>query len=243
MGFIDIHSHLLPGIDDGAPDMGVAVSMARTAVAGGISHLVCTPHIHPGRFDNTAEEINQGLTAFKLALREAGIALNVSSAAEVHFGIEIMVAVNNGTVPFLGSWEGCSVLLLEFPHGHIPSGAERLTQWLIDRQIVPLIAHPERNRKFISAPGRLKTYLDQGCLLQVTASSLTGRFGESAQELAEKLITDYKVTILASDSHDLVHRPPVLSEGLEIAARLAGNATATRLVIDNPWKIAESLFL
>lgn len=239
---IDLHTHLLPGIDDGADNMATALAMARLAVESGTTHLVCTPHLHAGRYANTTASIAQALQGFRAALAEAGIPLQVAAAAEVRFDMEIMLWHAAGQLPFLGQWQGKDVLLLEFPHGDIPFGAERLTQWLLDRGVVPLIAHPERNKGVMRAPSRLKAFLDQGCLLQVTAGALAGRFGERAQELAEELLREDVVTVIASDAHNLQHRPPLMAEGRDHAARLVGERRAEELVRARPWAITQVHF-
>lgn len=237
---IDLHSHLLPGIDDGAPDLATALALAKIAVKDGITHMVCTPHIHPGRYDNTIGSIQKALTELHQGLADHQINLVISAAAEVRFGMELMVAVKQNSIPFLGVWQSQPVLLLEFPHGEIPFGAERLTAWLLQQGIKPLIAHPERNKGLLRAPEKLKPFLEQGCLLQVTAGAVAGRFGEAVQELAHKLLKEDRVTILASDAHNIEHRPPILSQGRDAAAAIIGEAAAQRLVVDNPWQIARS---
>ncbi len=239
---IDLHNHLLPGIDDGAPDLETALQLARIAVEDGITHLVCTPHIHPGRYDNDRASIHQAHQRFVQGLARADIDLKVSWAAEVRFGMELMVSLAEGSLPFLGRWQDKKVLLLEFPHSEVPYGAERLTQWLLARNVIPMIAHPERNKGIMRTPGKLKPFIDQGCLLQVTAGSLAGHFGGNAQDLAHTLLHQGLVTILASDSHNAQHRPPRLSEGLEHAARIVGDSQAERLVKDIPWQIAKHHF-
>lgn len=239
---IDLHSHLLPGIDDGAPDMETSLALARVAVRGGTTHLVCTPHIHPGRYENDAASIQPVLASFRAALEQAQIPLHVSSAAEVRFGMELMVGVSQGTIPFLGEWQGKKVLLLEFPHGEVPFGADRLIGWLLQRNIIPMIAHPERNKGLMRTPSKLKPFLQQGCLLQVTASAVAGHFGPAAEALAHDLLDQGVVTILASDAHNLQHRPPLLSEGMQHAARIVGDAKAEALVMHTPWQIAQCHF-
>lgn len=237
---IDLHSHLLPGIDDGAPDLATALALAKIAVKDGITHMVCTPHIHPGRYDNTPETIAQALAELQQGLIEQQINLVINAAAEVRFGMELMVAVKQNAIPFLGEWQTQPVLLLEFPHGEIPFAAERLTAWLLQQGIKPMIAHPERNKGLLRAPEKLKPFLEQGCLLQVTAGAVAGRFGEAAQELARKLLKEGMVTVLASDAHNIEYRPPILSEGRDAAAALIGEPAAQRLVLDNPWQLAQS---
>lgn len=239
---IDLHCHLLPGIDDGAEDMATALALARMAMDGGTTHMVCTPHMHPGRYENTASSIAESLTGLRQALHEAGIPLQVGWAAEVRFDMEIMIKVPAGQIPFIGRWQDKDVMLLEFPHSEIPFGAERLTQWLLQRNVLPMIAHPERNKGVMRTPSRLKAFIDQGCLLQVTAGALVGRFGERAQEIAEELLRDDEVAVLASDAHNLEHRPPLLGEGFDQAVRLVGEVRAEALVLHNPWKIAMQHF-
>ncbi|AKX56095.1 capsular biosynthesis protein [Thiopseudomonas alkaliphila] len=239
---IDLHSHLLPGIDDGAPDLATALQLAKVALADGITHMVCTPHIHPGRYDNTPHSIEQALAELRAGLAEQQLALQVSAAAEVRFGMELMLAVKQQQIPFLGLWQQRPVLLLEFPHGELPFGAERLTQWLLQQGIQPMIAHPERNKGLLRDPSKIKPLVQQGCLFQVTAGAVAGRFGQPAQDLAERFLAEGLVTILASDAHNLEHRPPVLSEGLAAASALLGEAEAYKLVQDNPWQLAQSKF-
>ena len=239
---IDIHNHLLPGIDDGAPDVDTAVNLAKIAAADGITHLVCTPHIYPGRYDNTLGTIAAAKQIFEQALLTHGVDLKVSTAAEVRFDIEWMQAVTLGGIPMLGQWQGKKVLLLEFPHGAIPFAAERLTGWLIAQQIVPVIAHPDRNKGLLATPSKLKPFLEQGCLLQVTAGSVAGRFGRPVRKLVTDLLHQGVVTLMASDAHNVKYRPPVLTEGLEAAAKLIGDKEAYKLVHDNPWQIAKGHF-
>lgn len=239
---IDLHTHFLPGIDDGAPDMETALALARIAVEDGITHAVCTPHIHPGRHDNTPQGIAEALDTFRAALEQAAIPLQTAFAAEVRIGPELLAADLSTYVPFLGEWEHRRVVLLELPHGNIPLGSDKLTRYLLDHGVQPLIAHPERNKAVLHQPSRLLPFLQQGCLLQVTAGSLTGRFGPPAQALAESLLMDNLITILATDAHNLAHRPPLLHEGYEAAAAKVGDAAAGRLVLDNPRRLSARLF-
>jgi len=239
---IDLHNHLLPGLDDGARNMDEALAMARQAVDDGITHMVCTPHIRPGRYDNHPVGIHAGLADFRAALDDAGIPLQVAAAAEMHFGLEIMTQAQSGELPWLGWWQGKPVLLLEFPHSYLPVGAERLTEWLVDRGYLPMIAHPERNRDFVNDLNRLEPFLDQGCLTQVTASALTGQFGERVQACAESLVDAGDVSCLASDAHNPANRPPGLSRAAAVVARRVGPERAQALTRDNPWQVAAGHF-
>ncbi|KAA0875756.1 tyrosine-protein phosphatase [Nitrincola tapanii] len=234
---IDLHNHLLPGIDDGAPDMETALALARVAVEDGIHTLVCTPHIHPGRYDNTQVIIESTLYDFRQALAQACIPLKVDAAAEVRISPEIMLWIKAGELPFVGQWQGKPVLLLELPHSGVPLGSDKLTLWLLKQGVVPMIAHPERNKGILQCISRLKPFIDQGCLLQVTAGSIAGKFGEKVEALAIKLLQEERIHILASDAHNLEHRPPKLSVARETTEALTSAAYFQRLVEENPRKM------
>lgn len=239
---IDIHCHLLPGIDDGPETMQMSVALARTAVSNGITHSVVTPHIHHGRWENSAPIIKALTLDFKRVLIEQDIPLQVGLAAEVRIGVEVMAQVNQRQIPFLGFWDDFKVMLLEMPHSHIPMGIDQLVDWLLERGILPMIAHPERNKDVHRDLNKLGPLLARGCLVQLTASSLTGRWGQPSQQRALELLEQGVVTVLASDAHNLKHRPPDLSEGREAAAEVVGEDNAWRLVVDNPWKIVGEQF-
>jgi protein-tyrosine phosphatase len=238
---VDLHNHLLPGIDDGAPDLATALQLAQVAVEDGITHMVCTPHIHPGRYDNTQVTIASALAQFKQALNQQAINLQVSAAAEVRFGMELMAWVKSGEIPFIGEYKGKSVLLLEFPHGEVPFGAEKLIKWLIAKEITPMIAHPERNKGIMAQPSKLKPFLQLGCLTQVTAQSMTGGFGSACQEIAHKLLVEDQITIIASDAHNTQHRPPKVAEAFSVIETLSSKQHAD-LIADNAKEISSIHF-
>ena len=148
----------------------------------------------------------------------------------------MLVAQNQ--IPFLGHWQGQQGMLLELPHSHIPPGSDKLVKWLLERNILPMIAHPERNKDIMRDLDVIAPFVEMGCLFQVTAMSMAGRFGvQSAQRAMEMLEKDW-ITVLATDAHNLEHRPPVLSEGYAAAKALVGEAAAQALVLDNPRLIA-----
>jgi len=123
---IDLHCHLLPGIDDGPDTLEQALELARIAVANGITHSVVTPHIHPGRYENDAASIQQNLADYRAALVAEGIPLKLGFAGEVRLGAEVLMMVQQGQIPFYGEYEGKQVFLLELPHSHVPRAA---TSW------------------------------------------------------------------------------------------------------------------
>lgn len=236
---IDMHSHILPGIDDGAMDVGESLAMLRMATADGVTTQVLTPHIHLGRYDNTCESLRSEFAAFRERVRREGIEIRLELAAEVRIGAEILQLVAGDGVPWLGTWEGKKVLLMEFPHSQLPVGSRNLVRWLVQRDVLPMIAHPERNRALQVAPDKLEPLIDEGCLIQLTAGSLIGKFGAQAKVLAETLLRSGRVTLLATDCHNLRYRPPDLGAGLAAAARLIGRDAAEALVLENPRRLLD----
>lgn len=239
---IDLHCHLLPGIDDGPDTVEEALALCRHAVAAGITHSVVTPHVHPGRYANDARNIAIIADAFQQQLKAANIPLQIAFSGEVRISPEILPMIAAGHIPFHGEWEGRQVMLLEFPHSHILPGSDKLIRWLLQRNILPLIAHPERNKEVMRDLSRLQEFVQMGCLLQVTAGALAGRFGEPAEERAREIVSAGWATVLASDAHNLKSRPPELAEGLAVAEELLGAEEAIKLVKDNPWHIVRKRF-
>lgn len=239
---IDIHCHLLPGIDDGAGDIETALQLARMAVDNGIEKAVLTPHIQPGLYDNTRTGIESALADFRGALAEAGIPLDVRAAAEMRITPEISRLLEQDELPLLGELNGDKVFLLEFPHSHIPPGSDRLIDRLLNHGIRPLIAHPERNKDVIRHLEKITPFVAAGCLLQLTAGSVAGQFGEACAQRSREMLERDWVTVLASDAHNINHRPPDLQPGRQAAAEITGEETSWKLVRDNPWSIVKGLF-
>ncbi|WP_372740606.1 tyrosine-protein phosphatase [Neptunomonas sp.] len=234
---IDLHCHLLPGVDDGAVDLPEALSLARLAVADGISHAVLTPHVHPGRYDNSIAGLQPHFVAFKEALAEADIALAVSLAGEVRLSPEVLQLVAADELPFIGTWNGYNVVLLELPHSHIPPGSDKLVKWLLARNILPMIAHPERNKDIIHNLDKILPFVDLGCLFQITAMSVTGEFGMPAHQRAHEILENNWATVIATDGHNLQHRPPILSKARHVIEQMYGAARAELLFDKNPQRI------
>ncbi|WP_432474873.1 tyrosine-protein phosphatase [Amphritea sp. HPY] len=234
---IDLHCHILPGIDDGADCMDTAVGLARQAVADGICHSVVTPHIHPGRYSNTAKSIVPVFNRFKSRLSKLDIPLQVTLAAEIRLSPELITMVTRDQVPYIGTWNGFNVILLELPHSHVPPGTEELIRWLKEHNILPVIAHPERNKELMQRIDKLSPLIEQGCLLQLTAMSVTGEFGPGAKHTAELILQRDWASFIATDSHHLLHRPAILSKGARAAAYIIGAAKADTLIYTNPQKL------
>lgn len=234
---IDLHTHFLHGIDDGAQTLAESLALARAAVADGITHAAMTPHIHPGRYDNQKSHILTHVAAFQQTLLDEGIALGVFAGAEVRLAVESLEQLLAGEVPYLGRVNGCDVLLLELPHQHIPVGSQQFVNKLLSMNIRPLIAHPERNKSVMDDPRRIHPFVDAGCWLQITAGSITGDFGPAAQKTAHTLLADDWVHVVASDAHNLGARAPKLSAARQWVAHTHGEDVAQLLFRTRPARI------
>ena len=234
---IDLHCHFLPGIDDGAQNLADGLALAQAAVADGITYSVMTPHIHPGRYENTRSSIEQAFKDFRLALRKARVPLHIGMAAEVRLSPDIVALLSQNEVPFLGELNGYRIILLEFEHTQITPGADKLIEWLLKHKIRPLIAHPERNQDVMRDLTKIEPFVEMGCFLQITAGALLGHFGRVPQQRAFQLLEFDVFKVLASDAHNLKGRRPALREGTEAAASVLGEQSAHDLVNRNPRMI------
>lgn len=231
---IDLHSHVLPGIDDGARDMDEALSLARAYIADGVRCIVATPHIYPGVFDNEPERIAQAHRSFQQALTNAGLQLTVQWAAEVRLTPELLDMLSAGQLCFLGRDGPWRHLLLELPDGQIPLGTERLVDALLAQHVKPVIAHPERNKAIMASPQKLAPFIDRGCYTQVTAGALIGEFGQKAQQTAMALMKLGWVSAVASDAHRPHVRPPRMKAARNWLNDHFGADVAIKLTLTTP---------
>jgi protein-tyrosine phosphatase len=238
---IDVHCHILPGIDDGASDLTESLALLQLAAADGIRRMVATPHINPGYFDNNKNTIQQSLQQLRQALSQQQIPIEITAAAEIRVTADLMPAFEQGQLPILGHWQQQQVLLLEFPHSHIPAGSDKLVKWLMQRGVLPMIAHPERNRDVQNDPKLLTPFIRAGCLFQLTASSLLGDLGSRHQECAQQLLSQRLFTVMASDSHNVLRRPPKLAAARTEVSRLTDEQYANALVQEHPQMLTAML--
>lgn len=129
------------------------------------------------------------------------------------------------------------VLLLELPHSHVPASTDQLIKWLLNNGVQPLIPHPERNRDIWERPEKLRWLKNMGCLFQVTAGALTGRFGELVQDISLNMLDDELIDIVASDTHDTKRRPNDMKEAFDIVASQGSEEVANKLFISTPSQI------
>jgi protein-tyrosine phosphatase len=182
---IDIHSHILPGIDDGAKDLDESLALLKIAQSDGITHMVATPHIHLGRFNNSTSHLYTDLANLKAHASAAGIALKLAVAAEVRLDIALMALIMANKLPFIGKIEGANYLLLELPHSHVPQGYDKFITWLAKQNVKVIIPHPERNRDIQAQPFYIERLKQLGCEFQLTASSIEGAWGDKAKQISE----------------------------------------------------------
>lgn len=235
---IDIHCHLLPGIDDGPPTLDAALDLAKALVDDGITDVVVTPHVFPGRFENRSSNIGVEFAAFQDELAVAGVPLTLRWGGEVRLTPEVLDLLPTNELPFLGRADGLRTLLLEMPDGQIPVGALNFVRYLLTHGIRPLIAHPERNRGVMDNIERLQPLLDAGCQVQVTAGSLVGQFGARAQAVAEELLDRQWVHVIASDAHNLTGRRPRMHDAAAWISRHRGPELARELTVLAPARLS-----
>ena len=235
---IDLHCHLLPGIDDGAPDLETALAMARIAVADGIEVIACTPHIYPGLYENNGPAIRQAVAELQRRLVEADIPLQLTYGADTHIARDLEDGLRSGRVPSL---HGSRYFLLEPPHHVAPPRLGEIVFNLLVAGYVPVITHPERLSWIEDHYGTFVELVRKGAWLQVTSGSLTGRFGPTAQYWGERLLDEGWVHILATDSHSAKRRPPLLAEGQRAAERWVSKEEAVHLVRTRPKGILDNM--
>lgn len=204
MGLIDLHCHILPGVDDGSKNMEMSLEMARVAVKQGISHILVTPHHMDGMYVNHKKDVIAKTANFQVALDAAKIPLTVFPGQEVHLTGDLLKALDADDILFMD--EGGRYLLLELPHSGIPEYTEDVIFELQTRGITPVIAHPERNHGFQKDPDRLYDFVEMGCLTQLTSSSYLGVFGDNVENLTAKIIKANLGFAFSSDAHNFKGR-------------------------------------
>ena len=231
---IEIHAHVLPAIDDGPRDIDQAVALLRAMIADGVTHVVATPHVYPTVFDNNRSINQAALDRFRGVLEQENLQIGLSVAGEVRFNEHVVDLFHANELPFLGQFQGRRTLLLEMPDNQIPLGTEKLISWLLQRDIQPVIAHPERNRAIREQPELGIELVEQGCLLQVTAGALLGGFGDRVQEAAEFLVRRDAVIAIASDAHNLTTRMPCMAAAGQWLAENINTEKAHALTVAGP---------
>lgn len=230
MNFIDIHCHILPGLDDGPREKSESERMLEIARKDGISDIVATPHLLNGSFDESRDKMELALSE----LREGAYGIALYTGAEVRLGADLIRRAEMGEVPLINNRR---FLLLELPPFLIPpvEVLEFIIRGLRGAGIYPIITHPERNLPISKDLSIMRRLLDCGALFQVTAMSIL--HPSQIRKCVMNMIKKHYVHAIASDAHDSRFRPPLLSEAFTMIAGEFGENVAERLFVDNPSKI------
>jgi protein-tyrosine phosphatase len=235
LAVIDIHCHILPGLDDGPKSLEMATAMAEMAISDGITHVIGTPHAHPEfKFDPAAikqrrDELQQ--------LFEGRLIL--ATGRDFHLSYENLTDIRMNPTRYTLNQK--NYLLVEFADFSIPPSLDQALHHLQLAGLSPIVTHPERNPLIRAQPERLFKWLRQGCYAQVTAQSLLGKFGKSAQETSQEWLAGGAVHFIASDAHNVTSRPLRLKETYEWVAKTHGEEIARALLVENPLAAFEGL--
>src|SRR5699024_11208720 len=217
---IDIHSHILPGVDDGAKTEADSLDMAREAVRQGVTAIIATPHHRNGKYDNARDEILTHTEILNKLFEKEDVPLTVLPGQETRLHGDMVEELKEGIMQPLNDTK---YVFVEFPSQNVPRYAK---QMLFDIQVAgytPIIVHPERNHELLEHPGKLYEFVRDGALTQITAASLTGKFGKNIQKFTNQIINANLTHFIASDAHNTKSRGFYLEEALDELSNQYGN--------------------
>jgi protein-tyrosine phosphatase len=229
---IDIHSHIIPGIDDGAQNIDVTLSMLKNAEEDGTKKIIATPHYCMGYGEATIEEVKVLVKDLNDKVKEENIDIEIYSGQEVYFSENIINDYKRGII---GTLNDSRYMLIEFPMYKFNSNIFDVIYELQIMGIIPIIAHPERYSYIIDDPSSVNKFIDEGYLFQVNAGSIEGKFGKRVKRTAELLITNKIYSFIGSDAHNEKNRPTGLKEALKLTNKLYEKSE--ELLIKNSIKI------
>ncbi|MGG3640555.1 CpsB/CapC family capsule biosynthesis tyrosine phosphatase [Bacillus gobiensis] len=216
---IDIHCHILPSIDDGSKHFAESIEMAKEAYSQGITTIIATPHHKNGTYENDAETVKSIVEQLNTRLEQEELPVTICSGQEVRIYGELIDDILEKRILSLN---GSQYILVEFPSDHVPRYAEKL---LFDIQLkgyIPVIAHPERNREIMTNPKLLLNLVKKGAASQVTAASITGKFGKNIKKFSLQLIESNLTHFMASDAHNRTNRNFQFENGLDVIKKEFG---------------------
>ena len=232
---IDLHAHILPGLDDGAKDLDEAIKMCLVAARDGIRTIVATPHVANGTYNTTPDAILDGVSTLKAEVKRAKIPLEVLPGADIHVHEHLDSLVRNREVLTVNN--NMRYVMVEFPRHVVPP---KHIEWMFRLTLAgftPILTHPERNTAVHEKTDIVRKWVEKGGLVQLTAMSLTGAFGPEIKKCSEELLKYQLVHVIASDAHSAERRPPVLSKAVKLASSLVGAEYAQKLVEEYPAAI------
>lgn len=234
---IDSHSHILPGLDDGAKTMDETLEIVRQLCEAGFKTLISTPHVLEGRGFLHPEEILNSAARVGQAVAEAGIPVEIVPGAENYIFPDMGKWVREGNLLSLGNTQ--KYILVELPRLEIPHYTDHVFFELQVQGLTPILAHPERYRGLVAEPKRLLEWAKKGILFQLDLRSLRGRYGPKAQELAETLLQSHLIHLIGSDAHRVASNESSVQESLQRLKQLVGEEKYRELTLTNPQAVLE----
>lgn len=231
---IDIHSHILPGVDDGAQSLDTSIEMARIAVDAGCKVMACTPHIKPPQYPNDGPDIRERVARLQSELSDRDLDLFVVVGADIHIGPDLISGLESGHLPCLHK---SRYFLFEPDHKVLTPNIDRFCARVMEAGYIPVLTHPERLAWVHNAFPVIERLYKMGVQMQITAGAVTGRFGSGAAKIAEKMAERNMIDVLASDAHNTSSRRPGMVDAFEWAQKRFGKSGAIRLTYDNPLAI------
>jgi len=228
---IDIHHHLLSGVDDGATDLETSLAMARMAAADGITHIACTPHSN-GQYPYFPKVIDEKIAELQSLISSEGLDLKLGRGCDFHLSYDNIQEAKSEPARF--SINGLGYLLVEIPDYGLSPGLTEVFYQLQLEGLTPILTHPERNATLQATPSRLKDWLRGGVLIQITAGSILGKMGKRAEQMAHELLLKRWVHFVATDAHNTTSRPPTMVEAFDAVATKYGSEYAHLLFVSNP---------
>jgi protein-tyrosine phosphatase len=217
---IDIHCHILPGVDDGAQSLSDSIAMAKKAVEQGIHTIVATPHHKNSRYENSKKPIIDRVKKLNEAIRLEKIELEVIPGQEVRIHGEMVEGYQLGDILTVNH---TPYVLVEFPSNHVPRYTEKLFYDLQMKGLIPVIVHPERNQEIIERPDVIYKMVEKGALTQITASSVCGDFGKKIKNFSLQLIEANLTHFIASDAHNITNRGFKMREAFAVIGKKYGS--------------------
>lgn len=225
---LDIHYHLIFGVDDGPKTIEASLELAEASIAEGVTHIVATPHASH-RYPYQLEVNQERLSILRERLDGR---LTLGLGCDFHLSYDNLTQIEKEPRKFCIN--GTKYLLVEFPEYLNLATINEVFFRIMSLGLVPIITHPERNTTLLQSATPLEEWVHRGCLVQVTAASLSGRFGNRSETLAKQLLRSNFVHFIASDAHSVHGRPPAMQEAFEVLKREFGLETAERLCVQNP---------
>jgi len=234
---IDMHSHILPGLDDGPDDIDESIRMCRIAADDGIHTIVATPHMLKGIYNFSKEDVLKKVEELNSTLKAKDIPLTILPGAEVVIDPDILALIHKGD---LLTMNNCgSHVFLELTDYFPKEQIENFIKNLIENEMIPIIAHPERNMTIQKNITILSRFVKAGALSQITAMSITGDFGTRAKKTSKEILKSGLAHIIATDAHSSTWRPPILSKGVRAAKEIIGEDNAIKMVTETPGLIIQ----